>query len=573
MLSGHPVKPVPLNLAESNLAESNHADAINHAHSRFQDESPDLTVLREAAKLINHLDKPETMILGTLRLMSEMLGLNRGRVVLPESDGATLRIQYSYGLTQAEQKRGVYRLGEGITGQVMQTGREAVVQNVDEEAQFVFKAVDRKTLPQQVVAFLAVPINIGTETIGVLAAHRLRMRPRAIKSDLATLAIIATFIAQVIQINRLLDAHTRDLQNENQALKKALSFRASASNILGGSQAFRVALEQVERVADTQVSVLLRGESGTGKERFARLLHSKSARHDKTFLAINCAAIPEHLLESELFGYERGAFTGANSRKLGRFEQACGGTLFLDEIGDLNLELQSKLLRVLEEQTIQRVGGTQDIPINVRVIAASHKNLQQAVNDGGFRLDLFYRLNVFPIYLPALRERDGDIAILSRYFLQQANHEFNRSVGFAEGVLRRLESYPWPGNIRQLENVVKRAVLVAGTKNINIADIESILLQESQIFQPIHHVPPIESPPAAPAPKTTEAYSPSYNSVTESSPAPERMRSYAWVSEDEAQSLLDALRATHGNKTQAATRLGMTPRQFRYRLKKLQLID
>lgn len=530
----------------------------------------DLTVLHEAAKLIGHSGTPEIAITGTLRLMSQMLGLNRGRVLLPSTADGLLRIRYSYGLTEAERKRGLYSFEEGITGKVMQSGQQVVVQDVDQEPGFLFRAVDRATLPEGVVSYLAVPIMDGNLTVGVLAAHRLRMRPRAINADLVILRILATFIAQIIKINGLIDERTSHLREENQELKEALEQQQNNYGILGESAAVRDALLQITRVADTPVTVLLTGESGTGKERFSQILHLNSKRRDLPFLAINCAAIPEQLLESELFGHEKGAFTGATSSKQGKIELANGGTLFLDEIGDLNMELQSKLLRVLESQVIQRVGGIRDIPVDVRIVTATHKNLQEAVNRGTFRLDLFYRLNVFPIHLPPLRERTGDVRILARHFLLNANREYGRYTLFGKGVMERLESYNWPGNIRQLENVIKRAVLIALDGNITIGDIESILRQESVINS---HLEAGQSAPAQPSlvpPPESVAMIPPINTAGATQA---NARPYSWVREDEEQTLLEALQQAGGNKTRAAALLGMTARQFRYRLEKLSLTD
>ncbi|MBR9828838.1 MAG: GAF domain-containing protein [Oceanospirillales bacterium] len=524
----------------------------------------DLTVLHEAAKLIGHSGTPEIAITGTLRLMSQMLGLNRGRVLLPSASDGLLRIRYSYGLTEEERKRGLYSFEEGITGKVMKSGQQAVVQDVDQEPGFLFRAVDRQTLPEGVVSYLAVPIMDGSLTVGVLAAHRLRIRPRAINADLIILRILATFIAQIIKINGLIDERTSHLREENQELKEALEQQQNNYGILGESPAVRDALLQITRVADTPVTVLLTGESGTGKERFSQILHLNSKRCDQPFLAINCAAIPEQLLESELFGHEKGAFTGATASKQGKIELANGGTLFLDEIGDLNMELQSKLLRVLENQVIQRVGGIRDITVDVRIVTATHKNLQEAVNRGTFRLDLFYRLNVFPIHLPPLRERTGDVRILARHFLLNANREYGRYTLFGKGVMERLESYNWPGNIRQLENVIKRAVLIALEGNISIGDIESILRQESVINNHLEAGqsaasldPPAIVPEPAKQPTPLQSFS----------------RPYSWVREDEEQQLVAALQQTGGNKTRAAALLGMTPRQFRYRLEKLAVTD
>lgn len=526
----------------------------------------DLTVLHEAAKLIGHSGTPELAITGTLRLMSQMLGLNRGRVLLPSSTDSSLHIRYSYGLTESERTKGRYDYGDGITGKVMKTGQLAVVQNIDEEPTYLFRAVERATLPEGVVAYIAVPIMDGNIPIGVLAAHRLRMRPRPIDSDLVILRILATFIAQIIKINSLIDERTNHLKEENRELKDALQNNQQGNHgILGESPAIRDALRQITRVADTPVTVLLTGESGTGKERFSQILHLNSARKDHPFLAINCAAIPEQLLESELFGHERGAFTGASASKQGKIELANGGTLFLDEIGDLNLELQSKLLRVLEGQVIQRVGGVKDIPVDVRIITATHKNLQEAVNRGRFRLDLFYRLNVFPIHLPPLRERSGDVRILARHFLLSANREYGRYTVFGQGVMERLESYNWPGNIRQLENVIKRAVLISLDGTIGIQDIETILRQESAINSHLEagqaSMPLL--PPTPPVAQSNPAYA--YAETSHQVHG----RPYSWVREDECEAIADALQRTGGNKTRAAAILGMTPRQFRYRLEKL----
>lgn len=522
----------------------------------------DLSVLHEAAKLIGHAATPEIAITSTLRLMSQMLGLNRGRVLLPSTTTSHLQIRYSYGLTSEERKKGHYEHGEGITGKVMKTGKLAVVQNIDEDTGYLFRAIERTTLPNDMVAYIAVPIMDGDTPIGVLAAHRLRMRLRPVDADLIILRILATFIAQIIKINNLIDERTSYLQEENRELKDALQHKHGNHGILGESPAIHDALKQVARVANTPVTVLITGESGTGKERFSQALHLNSGRKDRPFLAINCAAIPEQLLESELFGHERGAFTGASSAKQGKIELANGGTLFLDEIGDLNLELQSKLLRVLEGQTIQRVGGIKDIPVDVRIITATHQNLQGAVNKGTFRLDLYYRLNVFPIHLPPLRKRAGDVQILARHFLMSANREYSRYTVFGQGVMERLESYNWPGNIRQLENVLKRSVLTALDGAISIQDIEMILRQESAINDPLEAGPASTSQPSSPV-ASVAAYRAPATSV--------QGRPYSWVREDESKAIEDALQKTGGNKTRAAAILQMTPRQFRYRMEKLGL--
>lgn len=527
-------------------------------------EDVELLIIYEASRLMTHAGTPDEAINGILRLMSQMIGLNRGRVALKDTDADTMSIRYAYGLTPPERARGQYVIGEGITGRVMQTKQVAVIQNIDDEPYYLTRAVERRILPQETVAFLAVPIMYNDTPIGVLGAHRLRGRKRPFSRDVTLLQVLATLIGQILSLNRLIAEKTALLADENRALKQALDKKTEGTHgILGESPALRHALRQALHVSPTQATVLLAGESGTGKERFARMVHITSQRQDGPFMAINCAAIPEALLESELFGHEKGAFTGAVVKKLGIVELAHNGTLFLDEIGDLALDLQSKLLHVLEKQAIKRVGGTQDIPVNVRIIAATHKNLQKAVNEGRFRIDLFYRLNVFPIHLPPLRERAGDVRHLARHFLQTANHEFDRNTAFGAGVLERLEGYNWPGNIRQLENVIKRAVLVAQNREITMDDVILILQHEGHIGEHLEAGTHLPVTPAAP--------------VAASAPIDTRpivaQRSYGWVRADEGQSLLDALRLTGGNKTRAAMTLGMTPRQFRYRLERLGLLE
>jgi Nif-specific regulatory protein len=516
----------------------------------------ELLVVQEAARLITKSSDPLPAVQGILRLLSQLLGLNRGRVLLPDDESQALTIRYAYGLTGEERERGRYQIGEGITGRVYQTGQLAVIQDIDDEPTYLGRAVERTTLPDEAVAYLAVPVIQEEQPIGVLAVHRLRNRVRPFQRDLALLQVIATFIAQVLRVQQLIDEHTAELKSENDLLRINLQSHGARYGIIGQSPALQQAIQQTLQVAATNTTVLLLGESGTGKEKFARMQHLAGERSDGPFVSINCAAIPKDLIESELFGHEKGAFTGANAAKRGKIELASGGTLFLDEIGDLDLDLQAKLLKVLEERHIQRVGGVQDVPVDVRVVAATHKNLQQAVNDNRFRLDLFYRLNVFPIRLPSLRERAGDVSVLAAYFLQRANEEYGRQLRFGTGVLARLEAYHWPGNIRQLENLVKRAVLLSTEQRIDTGLIEDILAEEQGVHMPGQsqggYAMRREEAPAMPA-------------------STDGLRPYARVREDEVELIRRALHQHQGNKTRAAMSLGMTPRQLRYRIQKLAI--
>ena len=271
------------------------------------------------------------------------------------------------------------------------------------------------------------------------------------------------------------------LQQENVQLKEVLKSEFGEDPILGESPAMQKVLEQVEQVASTDSTVLITGETGTGKEMIACVIHALSSRKNKVMVKVNCAALPPTLIESELFGHEKGAFTGALSRKIGRFELAHGGTLFLDEIGDLPPDLQAKLLRVLQEGEFERVGGTQTLKVNVRIIAATNRDLEKAIRDEKYRLDLYYRLNVFPIALPPLRERNGDTELLARHFVARYAQKMGKPIPeFTPKALNLLDTYPWPGNVRELANVIERAVIVSRNGHLNLAESLPKLVVDSR---------------------------------------------------------------------------------------------
>ncbi len=530
----------------------------------------ELLLVQQGARLIAHSADPEPAIQGILRLLSQLLGLNRGRVVLPNRSSKRLEIRYAYGLTGDERRKGSYLIGEGVTGRVFQTGQMALIQDIDREPTYLTRAVQRTSLPNETVAYLAVPIILDEQPIGVLAVHRLRNRERQFQHDLSLLQVIATLIGQVLRVKELVTERTAHLLSENKLLRNKLESKGAQYGIIGESHALQRAIEQALQVARTDTTVLLLGESGTGKERFSRMQHMASDRAAGPFIAINCAAIPATLIESELFGHEKGAFTGATAAKKGKIELAHNGTLFLDEIGDLDLDLQTKLLKVLEDREIQRIGSTKGIPVNVRIVAATHQNLQEAVNENRFRLDLFYRLNVFPIRLPPLRARHTDVPILARHFLNAANEEYGRNVVFGPGSLELLEHYPWPGNIRQLENLVKRSVLLCMDTLIGRELIEQILAEEDGVVSPGQKSMPEPQPVPPPAMESPMDRHYGFGGMSH---MPHGVRPYARVREDEVEQILSALKLNHGNKTRAALSLGLTPRQLRYRMKILNIPD
>ena len=521
----------------------------------------ELLLLREVMKLVGRSLAPGFVLREMLHLMSELLGLNRGRIVLRDAregddPSPVARIAHAYGLTAEEAARGVYRPGEGITGRVLATGMPAIVQDVDAEPGFLFRSVPRDRLPPQTVAFVALPVVVDGRTQGVLACHRIRSRQRHLNDDLAVLGLLATLTGQLLQLQRLVDEQTRALQERNQELARALEVNTARYGLIGRSPPLLQALGELERVSLSQATVLLLGESGTGKELFARAVHLASGRHAQPFIKVNCAAIPETLFESELFGHEKGAFTGAVGSRAGWFEQAEGGTLFLDEIGELPLALQSKLLRTLQEGTLVRLGGRREVRVNVRLVAATHRDLAQDVQTGRFRPDLFYRINVVPIRLPSLRERREDIRALALHFISRANQAHQRNVHLTPGALERLDAHDWPGNIRELGNLIERVVLLADRTPVDEAALRRFM-------------------PGGPAPSA-----PSSLSVTGAAPTPPDpnrtgsaplVRDYQSAGSHGAEQLAAALAQHGGNQSRAAQSLGLTLRQFAYRLKKAGL--
>lgn len=263
-----------------------------------------------------------------------------------------------------------------------------------------------------------------------------------------------------------------ELEDENQRLQSS-NHHEPFEGVIACSPQMQGLCKAVEKVAPSDATVLLLGESGTGKELCARGLHTLGSNHAGNFVAINCAAIPDTLLESELFGYEKGAFTGANKQTIGKIEYASGGTLFLDEMGDLPFTLQAKLLRFLQERVVERVGGHAPVPVNVRVVCATHQNLREKIEKGEFREDLFYRISEIPLEIPPLRDREGDIIVLARFFFEKFNEDHGRKLrGFTKDALSSMESYSWPGNVRELQNRIKRAVIMTDGKQLSSADLE-----------------------------------------------------------------------------------------------------
>ena len=396
----------------------------------------------------------EEILEETLHILSDKLGMKRGMVSILRRDLQEIHTIAQTGMNDHVKDPIVYRVGEGITGRVVETGVPIAVPRLDREPLFLDRSGMRRHMNRADLAFLCVPIKYGQEVVGALSADRAATGETELADELRFLENVASLIASRVQ--------SRRVEEENRRLREGTGPLGAKGPIIGASDAIRQVRLLVAQVADSKTTVLLTGETGVGKGLIARALHSGSPRRDQPLIQVNCAAIPENLIESELFGHEKGAFTGATQMRTGRFEAAGTGSIFLDEVGELPAQSQVKLLRVLQEKEFERLGGSKTIKTNARVITATHHDLEQDVAEGKFRADLFYRLNVFPIHVPPLRERGADVMMLADRFTKYYAEEMGKAVNRIDTpAIDMLMAYHWPGNVRELENVIERAVLLS----------------------------------------------------------------------------------------------------------------
>jgi Nif-specific regulatory protein len=407
-----------------------------------------------------------------LEVMQQPLKMQRGMVMLYDRHSGTISIHDSFGLTEAEQGRGVYSPGEGITGKVVETGKAIVVPRLHENPDFLDRTGAHAERGSANASFICVPIMRADKVLGALCAERVYMSRRLLEQDVKLLATIGAMIAPVVELYLLEHIDTVRLETENRRLRNVLKRRFKPSNIIGNSKPMQQVYEHIRKVAGARATVLILGESGVGKELVASAIHYNSPFVEGPLVKSNCAAFPDNLVESELFGHEKGSFTGAIATHAGCFEQADGGTIFLDEVGELSLANQAKLLRVLQERTFKRVGGVKPVSVDLRIITATNRNLAQMVEEGTFREDLYYRLNVFCLPTPSLRERGSDVITLADHFVSHYGAENGKNVKrISTPALNMLMSYHWPGNVRELENVIERAVILSDDGVIHAYDL------------------------------------------------------------------------------------------------------
>jgi Nif-specific regulatory protein len=503
--------------------------------SRERREVRKLATLVELGRILADTAGLKVALGRVLETLGRHHGMVRSFVMLLDSESQKIRIEATYGLNVDAARRVTYRVGEGVIGRVVESGKPVVVPQTSREPLLLNRLLRAHDEPsnRKEVSFVCVPILIDGKATGAIGADLVYKEERDYDRTTKFLSVIASMIAQALKVEQRIEADKKRLLDENIHLKQELRERYDFGHIVGNSNPMRQVYEQVTQVARTNTTVLLRGESGTGKEMVAHAIHYNSLRASKPFVKVSCAALPETLIESELFGYEKGAFTGAQARKKGRFELADGGTLFLDEIGDLDLSTQVKLLRVLQEREFERLGGTETIKVNVRLIVATNKVLEEAITQGEFREDLYYRLNVFTIFMPPLRERKPDILLLAEHFVEKFEHEHSKRIKrISTPAIDMLTTYHWPGNVRELENVIERAVLVC----------------ESNVIHG-HHLPPTLQ-------------------TAEGSDTVTRLSLTSAMEAYERDLIQDALKTSRGNRAKAAKLLDSTERIIGYKVKK-----
>ena len=493
----------------------------------------ELEVLLEISYLLSNR---EINLDEVIRIIAGHLGANRIIVTVLNRESATIVIEGAYGVGAQERKSAVYQFGKGIIGKVIDKGETVLIKKIADSEEFLNLTKAPTQIGGSDVSFICTPIRYKDEIIGTLSFHKVYKAVYSYDYDIRLLKIVGSMIGRTMRRRQEYAEEMEQLRAENQSLRGELHNRILPEKIKGNSGKMNEVFTLIESVAPTDATVLIRGESGVGKELVADAIHFNSTRRTKPFIKVNCAALPETLIESELFGHEKGAFTGASNTRIGRFEAAHGGTIFLDEFGDIPASTQVKLLRVLQEREIERIGSTKPIKVDVRIICATNRNLEELIATDKFREDLYYRINVFPVYIPALRERINDIPILTDFFIDKFNKRHGKDIKrITSSAIDTLMVYHWPGNIRELENCIERACILSNDHVIRTNNLPASL-------------------------QTAEGT--------------ETMQSGTLdiiIGKIEKQIIIDALIATKGNSAKAAEQLGITERMMGIRTKKYDI--
>ncbi|MBI2485443.1 MAG: nif-specific transcriptional activator NifA [Deltaproteobacteria bacterium] len=503
----------------------------------------ELTTIYEASKELTSTLNLKKSLDSVMNILDKFIDMKYRTVVLSNPETRELSTFVALGINEEEKKLRTYRAGQGIIGKVFKSGSPINISDIRDEPSLS----DQIKLYNENLNFsyICVPIKTSEKVIGTLGVAFYKEKVSFfMDAGVRILSMVASLIGQGVELSYMVEKEKQKLILEKISLRQQLKTKHSLENVIGQGDGMKEIFETVHRVAATTATVFPRGESGTGKELIARAIHYNSPRAKKPFIKINCTALPETLLETELFGHEKGSFTGAIHERKGRFELADGGTIFLDETGDIPVSTQMKLLRVLQERKFERLGSSKTISIDVRVIAATNQDLEKAMVKGGFREDLYYRLNVIPIFHPPLRERKEDIPILVEHFLQRFNEENNKRIGISDEVMGLMLEYSWPGNVRQLENCIERLVIMADRDRVNVEDLP----YEIRTFSKQLH----NNPETGEINKDASGNF----SLTKT------------VKEMEKELIIKALQKCGWVKSRAATLLGISSRQVDYRINK-----
>ncbi len=502
------------------------------------EQAVELQILHDISIILDESEDIIGILTPILVSLSKHTPMIRGAITLLNRDTKEILIEAAYGFTATQKKKGRYLIGEGITGIVVKSGQPIIIGDITKDNRYINKTGAENDLisRNKVVSFISVPIKSGKEVIGTLNITFEDLSKAATDLYAKLLSVIASMLARVVKIRQELREENERLIEENFLLKQELKDKFTPEKIIGKSQAMQHLYDLIAQVSKSNTTVMIRGESGTGKELVAQEIHDNSLRKNNPFIKVNCAALSESVIESEFFGHEKGAFTGAHAARKGRFELADKGTIFLDEIGELSPAMQVKLLRVIQEQEFERVGGMKTIKIDVRIIAATNRNLEDEVSQGNFRVDLFYRLNVFPLHIPSLRERKSDIIILCDHFIEKYNKKNHCSIKrITSNAIDLLMMYHWPGNVRELENCIERAVI----------------LSKDDVIHGYHLPPSLQS-----AESSNTKFDSSLSSALEAL---------------EFELIADALKNARGNRALAARNLGLSERIMGLRIEKYQI--
>ncbi|MCQ2100728.1 MAG: sigma 54-interacting transcriptional regulator [Fibrobacter sp.] len=498
-----------------------------------QSKIQELELLYKISSILNQSLDFENVAHPILEVLESTMGVQHATLTLYNRHTGEISIEIAEGLSSRQARKGRYKVGEGVTGRVVETGKPVIIPSVGKDPNFLDRTGRGKDENR---AFLCVPVIMEHEVIGALSADVQDPVEEQLPEKLRLLEIIAQMLAAAVKLRRQAREENEILKAENERLTMELKDRFQPDNIIGRSSEMQRVYAQIDQVSKNPLPVLIVGEVGTGKGLVAEAIHYRSDRNTHPYIRVHCASMPESVLDRELFGSERGALVGVLTETPGRVEQADGGTLFLDEVAELSPNLQVKLLRLLQDGEMERVGARFSKKVNVRIIAATTKNLQQMVADGTFRSDLYYQLHISPIYVPALHNRKTDIVLLADHFVEHYCRIVGKNVRrLARTTINMLMSYPWPGNVRELENAIERAVLVT----------------DEDVIYP-HHFPTTL--------QTAET------SGTQVSGNLKLM-----VEAYERDIICDALKSSKGKMAAAARSLSTTPRILTYKIKQLNI--